>query len=43
MVPGLNVETPNDLERRLREAGYSGCAVKEILKWYKQNNTDRKT
>jgi hypothetical protein len=42
-VSGLNVETLNDLGRRLREVGYSDSAVKEILKWYKQNGIDRKT
>ena len=36
-VPLLNVETLDNLERRLREAGYSDSAVKEIIKWYKQN------
>jgi hypothetical protein len=39
----LKVETPDDLEKKLREVGYSNGAVKEILKWYPQNNTDRKT
>jgi hypothetical protein len=41
--PSLKVEIPDDIEERLREVGYSDGAVKEILKWYKQNNTDRKT
>lgn len=39
----MKVETPDDLEKKLREVGYSNGAAKEILKWYKQNNTDRKT
>jgi predicted Ser/Thr protein kinase len=39
----LNAETVNDVERMLKEVGYSGSAVKEILKWYKLNNIDRKT
>jgi hypothetical protein len=39
----LKVETPDDLRRMLREVGYSDSVVKEILKWYNQNNTDRKT
>jgi predicted Ser/Thr protein kinase len=38
----LKVEAPDDLEKRLREEGYSDGAVKEILKWYAKNN-DRKT
>jgi len=42
-VSGLNVENLNELGRRLREVGYSDSAVKEILKWYKQNGIDRKT
>jgi hypothetical protein len=39
----LNVETLSDLERRLREVGYSDGAVKEILKWFKLNDDDRRT
>lgn len=39
----MKVETSDDLGKKLREVGYSDGAVKEILKWYKQNNTDRKT
>ena len=39
----LNVETLDDLERVLREAGYSDSAVKEILRWYRLNSTDRRT
>lgn len=39
----MKVETPDDLRRMLREVGYSDSVVKEILKWYNQNNTDRKT
>jgi hypothetical protein len=35
MVPSLKVETSDDLERKLREVGYSDRAVTEILKWYK--------
>jgi len=41
MVPSLKVEAPDDLGKKLREAGYSDGAVEEILKWYKKNN-DRK-
>jgi hypothetical protein len=36
--PGLKVETLNDLEKKLRETGYSDSAVKEILKWYEQRH-----
>ena len=40
----LKVETPADeLARKLRQVGYSDSAVEEILKWYKQNNTERRT
>jgi len=39
----MKVETLNDLEKKLRETGYSDSAVKEILKWYKQNNIDRES
>jgi hypothetical protein len=38
----LKTEPPEDLERKLRDVGYSEDAVKEIIKWYKKNN-DRKT
>ena len=38
----MKVEAPDDLERKLRGVGYSDGAVREILKWYK-NNHDRKT
>ena len=38
----MKVEAPDDLEKKLRETGYSESAVEEILKWYKKNN-DKKT
>jgi len=38
----LKVETPDDLEKKLRAVGYSDGAVEEILKWYKKN-IDRKS
>jgi hypothetical protein len=41
-VPGLKVEALDDVEKKLREVGYSDGAVEEILKWYKKNN-NRKT
>jgi uncharacterized protein Smg (DUF494 family) len=37
----LNVES-KDLKRMLRDMGYSEGAIKEILKWYEQNNTTPK-
>jgi hypothetical protein len=40
--PTLKVEAPDNLERKLKQVGYSEGAVKEILKWYNKNN-DRKT
>ena len=36
----MKVETLNDLERKLRDVGYSDSAAKEIVKWYKQNSID---
>jgi hypothetical protein len=41
-VSWLKVETPDDLEKRLRGVGHSHRAVKEIMRWYKQNDSDRK-
>jgi predicted Ser/Thr protein kinase len=41
-VSSLKVEAPDDLQKKLRENGYSESAVDEILKWYKKNN-DKKT
>jgi SOS response regulatory protein OraA/RecX len=35
----LDVESVEDLKRKLREMGYSERAVEEILKWYRQNNS----
>lgn len=40
--PTMKVEAPDDIEKKLRQVGYSDDAVKEILEWYKKNN-DRKT
>ena len=39
MVSDLGVESLEDLKRVLREIGYSRKAVEEILKWYKQSNS----
>jgi uncharacterized protein Smg (DUF494 family) len=41
-VPSLKVEAPDDIQKKLREIGYSESAVEEILKWYKKNS-DKKT
>jgi len=38
----LKVEAPDDIGKKLKAAGYSDGAVKEILKWYEKNN-DSKT
>lgn len=40
MVFCLGVESVEDLEKRLREIGYSVKVVREILKWYKENHFD---
>ena len=37
----LDVRSVEDLERLLREIGYSVRAVEEILKWYEENSSDR--
>jgi hypothetical protein len=41
-VACLDVESADDLRRRLREVGYSDGAVKEILKWYNPGSSDRR-
>jgi SOS response regulatory protein OraA/RecX len=38
-VSDLDVESLEDLKRMLKEIGYSSKAVEEILKWYKQGNS----
>ena len=40
-MPKLNVEAPDEIEKKLKEAGYSESAVEEILKWYKKNNNKK--
>jgi len=37
----LKVEAPDDIEKKLKEVGYSDHAVEEILKWYKKNNNKK--
>jgi len=36
----LGAESVEDLEKVLREIGYSVRAVEEILKWYRDNDFD---
>ena len=43
LVSDLSVESLDDLKRALKETGYSEKAVSEILKWYKDNNSNRRT
>lgn len=40
-MPTLNVEAPDEIEKKLKEEGYSESAVEEILKWYKKNNNKK--
>lgn len=42
LVSDLSVESLDDLKRALKETGYSDKAVSEILKWYKDNNSNRR-
>lgn len=39
----LGVKSIDDLERLLREMGYSHDAVSEILKWYRENGSTRRS
>ena len=41
-VTSLDVESMNDLRRRLREVGYSDDAIEEILKWYRLDSSGRR-
>jgi len=41
-VPVLDVESAADLKKLLKEIGYSGGAVKEILKWYTEDTASRR-
>jgi hypothetical protein len=38
----LEVGSIDDLKRLLNGMGYSSSAVSEILKWYRENSSDRK-
>jgi hypothetical protein len=33
-VGNVNIETVEDLEKALKEIGYSNKAITEIMKWY---------
>jgi len=35
----LDAESVDDLKRMLKEMDYSDRVIKEILKWYKQDNS----
>jgi hypothetical protein len=41
-MAGLEVESMDDLKRRLKEMGRSHDAVKEILKLYKLDSSDKR-
>jgi DNA-binding transcriptional MerR regulator len=41
-VPILDVESVEDLKKLLKEIGYSVGAIEEILKWYKQDDANRR-
>ena len=38
----MGLESVDDLKRVLSEMGYSPSAVSEILKWYRENSSDRR-
>ena len=38
----MGLESVDDLKRVLSEMGYSSNAVSEILKWYRENSSDRR-
>jgi hypothetical protein len=42
LVNRLGVESLDDLKIMLKETGYSDRAINEILKWYKNNNSERR-
>ena len=42
LVSDLDVESLDDLKKTLKETGYSDKAVSEILKWYKDNNSNKR-
>ena len=42
MVSELHVESTDELQRALKEMGYSDDAINAILKWYKHDDIDRR-
>ena len=38
----MRMESIDDLKKLLSKIGYSPKAVSEILKWYRDNTTDRR-
>jgi hypothetical protein len=41
-VSELNIETPEDLKKVLRELGYSNPAIAGIMKWYVSEDNSEK-
>jgi hypothetical protein len=41
-MTSLDVESIDDLRRRLREVGHYDDAIKEILKWYKRDSSGKR-
>jgi hypothetical protein len=39
----MNIETPEDLKKALKELGYSNPAIVEIMKWYVSGDNSEKT
>ena len=40
MVSELHVESTDELQRALKEMGYSDDAINEILRWYKYDSAN---
>jgi Fe2+ transport system protein FeoA len=40
-VSDLDAASAGNLRKRLREMGYSDGAVKQIMKWYKQDSSNK--
>jgi SOS response regulatory protein OraA/RecX len=40
MVSELHVESTDELQRALKEMGYSDDVINEILKWYKYDSAN---
>lgn len=39
----LDVESSDGLRRKLREVGYSNDGIKELMKWYKRDSSDKRS